>query len=183
MVPRPRIPWLAVLSLLALAACERSPNSQQAESSVPTSTGETQGTVTRTESLPPAEPAQPPQQAVIQTQPGPDGAQVALNKVRVTGDVMTVQLTYTGEDGVPYVILDDVSLIDDATAQRIGVLKDNDGKWLASPLGGSGDRLSINLFQSPAIVWMKFPAPPATSKTVSLNIPQVAPFDGVPVTR
>jgi hypothetical protein len=35
----------------------------------------------------------------------------------------------------------------------------------------------------PGIFWVKFPAPPATSKTVSLNLPKTAPFDGVPVTR
>ncbi len=171
---------LAACTLLALAACSKPVGDNMASA---TSTTTPQGTVTRTESLPPEEPAPPPQQPVIQTQPGPKGAQVALNKVKVTGDLMTVQLTYTGEDGVPQVKLSDVSLIDDATAQRIGVLKDNDGKWLASPLSGSSDDLLINLYQAPAIVWFKFPAPPATSKTVSINIPDVVPFDGVPVTR
>lgn len=168
------------LTLLSLVACGK-PAGDATTSATPTGTG--QGTVTRTESPPPEEPAPLPQQAVIQTQPGPKGAQVALNKVKVTGDVMTVQLTYTGEGSTPQVDLENVSLIDDATAQRIGVLKDNDGKWLASPLSGRGNGLSINLYESPAIVWFKFPAPPATSKTVSINIPDVVPFDGVPVTR
>lgn len=171
---------LVTLTLLSLVACGK-PAGDATASATPAPTE--QGTVTRTESLPPEKPAPPAQQAVLQTQQGPRGAQVALNKVKVTGDVLTVQLTYTGEGGVPQVKLSDVSLIDDATAQRIGVLKDNDGKWLASPLNGSGGDLSINLYQSPAIVWFKFPAPPATSKTVSINIPDVVPFDGVPVTR
>lgn len=171
---------LAACTLLAVVACGK-PAGDATTSAPPSATG--QGTVARTESLPSEKPAPPPPQAVIQTEQGPKGAQVALNKVKVTGDVMTVQLTYTGGPGVPQVKLSDVSLIDDTTAQRIGVLKDNDGKWLASPLSGNGDSLSINLFESPAIVWFKFPAPPATSKTVSINIPDVVPFDGVPVTR
>ena len=61
------------------------------------------------------------------------------------------------------------------------MLKDNDGKWLASPINGKD--LWVQLANSPVIVWFKFPAPAATSKTVSINIPEVAPFDGVPVTR
>lgn len=124
-----------------------------------------------------------PQRAAIQTQPGPKGSQVALNKVAVTGDIMTVQLTFTADKGgTEYVPLNEVSVIDDATAQQIGVLRDNAGNWLASPLQGK-DRVNINLYSSPAIVWFKFPAPPATTKTVSINIPTVGPFDGVPVTR
>lgn len=175
---------LVVLTLPTLAACDRSPGGEQTTSSAPAATADTQGTVTRTEVVSPEEPAPPPQQAVIQSQPGPNGSQVALNKAQVTGDVMTAQLTYTssGSGSTEYLKLSEVSVIDDATAQRIGVLKDSEGKWLAAPIYGD-DEVSINLHKSPAIVWFKFPAPPATSGTVSINIPEVAPFDGVPVTR
>lgn len=120
---------------------------------------------------------------VIQTQPGPSGSVVALNKVKVTGDVLTVQLTFTGKGAVPMLKLDEISLIDDKTSQRIGMLKDDTGKYMASPLSSAPAYLQVNLYNSPAVVWMKFPAPPAASPTVSLNIPEVAPFDGVPVER
>ena len=120
---------------------------------------------------------------MIQTQPGPSGSVVTLNKVKVTGDVLTVQLTFTGKGAVPVLKLDEISLIDDKTSQRIGMLKDNAGKYMASPLSSNGENLQVNLYESPAVVWFKFPAPPATSTTVSLNIPEVAPFDGVPVSR
>ena len=162
---------------LALAACEMKP----AETATTTSNT---STISRVETAATPTPAPLPTVAstTIQSQPGPKGAVAKLNKMQVTGDILTVQLTITGEGGSDSVPLDQISLIDDATSQRIGLLKDNAGGWMASPLTGK-DLLHINLYESPLIVWMKFPAPPATSKTVSLNIPTYAPFDGVPVTR
>lgn len=122
--------------------------------------------------------------AAIQTQPGPKGAQVSLNKVAVTGDIMTVALSYSGGDCCAYTPVDKVSAIDDATSQRLGVLKDNAGNWMAAPLFSNNSEIRVDKStDSPAQVWFKFPAPPATSKTVSITIPDVAPFDAVPVVR
>ena len=134
----------------------------------------------------PATPApQAPVQA-IQTQPGPGGASVALERVAVTGNILTVQLRYIGGKSSNQMFgVEQVSVIDDATSNRIGVLKDQEGVYMASPLLGSkSDQMNI-LYgrETPTIVWFKFPAPPATSATVSINIPGVAPFDGVAVTR
>lgn len=168
---------------LGLAAC--SGGGQSAPAATETETSATT-TVTREElPAPNASPTPLAPAAAIQTQPGPAGYQVALNRVAVTGDVMTVALTYSGGSCCAYAKLDEVSVIDDATAQRIGVLKDNSGKWMASPMDSRGDRLAIGLGggDGPRQVWFKFPAPPATSKTVSIAIPEVAPFDAVPVTR
>lgn len=142
------------------------------------------GGVTR-EVAEPAEPAVAPMaaQAAIQSQPGPDGSQLDLVSVKVTGDILTVTMRCSSPDRVntESIDLDDVSVIDDATAQRIAVLKDNDGKWLASAV--SGDNAMVSCEQRPGVFWAKFPAPPATSRTVSINLPGAAPFDGVPVTR
>lgn len=172
-----------LILLGALAACNTAPEANQTApaTTAPVETG-TSG-VTREEVAATPSPA-PPVQAEIQTQPGPNGSQVALNKVAVTGDVMTVQLTYTGGNGSQYLKVDDISVIDDASARQIGVLKDTAGKPLAAPLSSaSKENLSFQLGRSPQIVWLKFPAPPATSKTISINLPGVVPFDGVPVTR
>lgn len=164
----------------ALAACNAAPETNQT-AAVPVGNGASG--VTRVE-VAPSPSSAPPVQAAIQTETGPNGAQVALNKVAVTGDVLTVQLSYTGGTGAQYLKVDDISVIDDASARQLGVLKDATGKPLAAPLSsGSKDNLSFPLGRSPQIVWLKFPAPPATSKTVSINIPGVVPFDGVPVTR
>lgn len=143
------------------------------------------GGVTRDVAVPADAPAVQPMAAaaVIQSQPGPDGAQLDLLKAAVTGDILTVTLRCSSEESInsESFRVSDISVIDDATSQRISVLKDNDGKWLASNVAGTS--LMTDCTRKPGILWMKFPAPPATSKTISINLPEVAPFDGVPVTR
>ncbi|MDP1872936.1 hypothetical protein [Phenylobacterium sp.] len=129
-----------------------------------------------------------PAATTIQTNTGPDGTQVDLTRVRVTGNVLTVELSYrpAGNDTQwVYLDADEVSIIDDATSQRYGVLRDDSNQWMAAPLqSASRDRLSVQLRRGqPGIVWFKFPAPPAGSPTVSINIPNVGPFDGVAVQR
>ncbi len=140
--------------------------------------------VTREEVEPAPAPVAPPPPVAIQTQPGPKGAQVSLNKVSVTGDIMTVSVSYSGGECCVYTPVDKVSAIDDTSSQRLGVLKDNAGNWMAAPLYSNNTEIRVEGNQdNPAQVWFKFPAPPATSKTVSITIPEVAPFDAVPVTR
>ncbi len=173
-----RVAGPALLPAILLAGLSACGEKSAQPAAAPASTG-----VERVATALPEPAAPAPVSAVIQTQPGPSGSVVTLNKVKVTGDVLTVQLTFTGKGAVPVLKLDEISLIDDKTSQRIGMLKDDAGQYMASPLSGNGKNLEVNLYESPAVVWFKFPAPPATSPTVSLNIPEVAPFDGVPVTR
>lgn len=148
-------------------------------------TSGSEGGVTRQDVSPTPAPSPTPTAAAIQEQPGPHGSQVALTRVAVTGDVLTVQLSYNGgQSSFSYVPVDRVSVIDDATSQQLSILKDGQGNPLAAPLDGTGQQVRAPIGQgAPSIVWFKFPAPPATSKTVSINVPEVGPFDGVPVTR
>lgn len=109
-----------------------------------------------------------------------------LTRVQVTGSILTVELRYTPPPGETvsqwFFNLSDVSVIDDATSQRYGVLQDEEKKWMAAPL--SGGRIGVSTGRDkPAIIWFKFPAPPPESGTISLNMPDVSPFDGVPVQR
>lgn len=174
---------LPLALLVPLAACNPAPEANQ---TAPATEAPVQGSasgVTRAEVTPTPTPEPVATAAAMQTQPASHGAQAALNKVAVTGDVLTVQLTYSGGQSSQVIEVDEVSVIDDASARQLGVLKDNAGKWLAAPLSSSGKQLLVYSANSPAIVWFKFPAPPATSKTLSINIPGTAPFDGVPVTR
>ncbi|MEG3179797.1 hypothetical protein [Sphingomonas sp. LT1P40] len=173
---------LPVAALLPLVACSVAPESNQTTSATTAPVETSASGVTRAEVVPSPTPTVAAQ-TVIQTQPASSGTQVALNKVAVTGDVLTVQLTYTGGTASQVIAADEVSVIDDANARQLGVLKDNAGKWLAAPLTSSGDQLIFSSGRAPVIVWFKFPAPAGDSKTVSINIPGTAPFDGVPVTR
>jgi hypothetical protein len=177
---------MAVGTALALAGCGGQKPAENVatpqEASVPADSG---GGVTREQITPSPTPTPTPSAAAIQQQPGPYGSQVSLTRAAVTGDVLTVQLSYDG--GKPYwsyIPVDRVSVIDDATSQQLSVLKDGQGNPLAAPLGTDGKQVRAATGQgSPSVVWFKFPAPPATSRTVSINIPEVGPFDGVPVTR
>lgn len=123
----------------------------------------------------------------IATAPGPQGVNVALETVKVTGDVLTVQVRTSAPllkcCKSELIDVSQVSVIDDATAQQLSVLQDNQGKWLAAPLLSSdSDKIRMSLHET-AVIWFKFPAPPPSTRTVSINIPQIAPFDGIPVNR
>lgn len=171
-----------IASTLALAACGDRAAQPAADNETAEAAPATSG-VTREAVEPEPAPAPPPAPAAIQTQPGPEGAQVALNRVAVTGDILTVALSFSGGECCSYLPIEEVSVIDDATSQRIGVLKDNAGQWMAAPLYNGKEVRVEGSKTSPSQVWFKFPAPPATSKTVSITIPKVAPFDAVPVAR
>ncbi|WP_337829009.1 hypothetical protein [Pseudonocardia sp. TMWB2A] len=184
MRPTVKVALASLLAIPALAACQV--KDDKADTGSTTTSSATPPAETPTQSTIAVEQkTEPVAQTVIQTQPGSDGVVVDLNKVAVTGDVLTVQLSVKApnEDGKSFYMSErQISIIDDATAQRYSLLKDGEGNPLASPLSGTrvGNYISKG---STGIVWLKFPAPPATSKTVSINLPGVAPFDGVPVTR
>lgn len=182
--------FLTGLAMSMLAACQVADDKQSEQ---PAPDQPAQGpTVTETATAEPPAPMvvkqeQPaPTIPVITTQPGPDGSTVELNKVAVTGEVLTVQVTVKPavNEGVSlYMKSDEVSVIDDATSQRYSLLKDNAGKAMASPISSS-DRIGGYTGKGKSTVyWFKFPAPPAGSATVSINLPDVAPFDGMTVTR
>src|SRR3546814_4391353 len=118
-----------------------------------------------------------------------DGSQVDLLSVKVTGDILTVAMRCSSPERYnrESIRVAQVSVIDDATSQRIGVLKDNEGNAMVSNLVRSSspetDNMMVDCTSKPGVMWAKFPAPPATSATVSINLPGVAPFDGIPVQR
>lgn len=175
-------PLIAAAALLA--SCDAAPPAETDADPAAEIDAAPQGAVVR--EAPPADPPafQPVAAAVIQSQPGPSGARVDLTRTAVTGDVLTVQVSVSHPDGQTIAMdLDEVNVVDDATAQRYGVLRDGGGKWMAAPLGGA-DRVSDYVSAgAPEVYWFKFPAPPPTSPTVSINLPGIGPFDGVPVTR
>lgn len=175
---------VALIAAASLAGCSSPPATDQTTAAAPGEVSAGGGGVTREEVAAPTPTPTPMQVAAIQTQPGPKGNSVALNRVAVTGDILTVSMTFSGGNNCcVHIPVDDVSVIDDATSQRISVLKDNEGKYMAAPLESGGRNVRPESYRSPSVLWFKFPAPPATSKTVSIALPGVAPFDAVPVTR
>ncbi len=185
---------LCAASLIALAGCDEARAPVVAENDAELAAPEVTGEVIREEMATPEQEAaevvaaqQASAATPIQTQPGPNGVNIALDSVKVTGDVMTVQLRTLA----PFlkcceselIDVNDVTVVDDATAQQMGVLKDNQGKYFAAPLMMKGsEKIRVELHNQ-NVFWFKFPAPPETSQTVSINIPTIAPFDGVTVSR
>ncbi|WP_447952662.1 hypothetical protein [Sphingopyxis chilensis] len=178
---------LAGAAVLALAACTAKEKPTQDDTA-----GAATGGVMRDEAKaePETSPVTPmPAATVIQSQPGPDGSQVDLLSVKVTGDILTVTLRCSSPERYnrESIRVAQVSVIDDATSQRIGVLKDNEGNAMVSNLNRSSspenDNMMVDCTSKPGVMWAKFSAPPATSPTVSISLPGVAPFDGIPVQR
>lgn len=174
------VTFLAVTGI-ALAGCDVGETPSTPDTAAAPESGVTREAVTAPQDETPV--ARMPAQVAIQSQPGPDGSQVDLMKVAVTGDILTVTLRCSSDEKINSESFDvqKISVIDDATSQRLGVLKDNAGEWMASNVGGNS--LNTDCEIKPGVIWAKFPAPPATSKTVSINLPKVGPFDGIPVTR
>jgi hypothetical protein len=175
---------LPLLALCLVAACKQQPSPAATDTAQPATTdagAQPNPTVA-------AQTAPPPAAAPIATQIGPKGSQWDLSRIAVTGNVLTVQFNVrTGDEHLwnPSLPLSDVSVVDDATSQRYSPLQDNSGKPMAAPLNTQNDKmLKLDIKkQSNGVIWLKFPAPPATSRTVSINIPEVAPFDGVAIQR
>ncbi len=138
--------------------------------------------------------AAPAQVAItsIQSKPYADGQTVHLSKARVVGQILTIEFVFepkrkpSGE--YEYARSYDteaanLAYIDDASAQKVGVLQDEAGKYMLSPQNSSGDKLRIEGRSFPETATLKFPAPPASTQSISIDLPGIGSFDGVPITR
>jgi hypothetical protein len=139
----------------------------------------------------PATTSPPDRFKAIATRPGSGGLEVDLTDVAVSGDVLTVSLRYrnmTHRYATVRFPIEEVSIIDDATSRRYGVLRDQSGQYIAAPLyRESSVKLTVkSQKQIPGIyevAWFKFPAPPPEAQTISINVPKVAPFDNIRIQR
>jgi hypothetical protein len=121
--------------------------------------------------------------------------EVDLLKANVQEGILTVTLAYrnTGKDAakLKQIAIDEVYFISETEKKKYLVLKDSKGAWIAAPVarGVLGTETGFGVSPvmvapgSKAIVWFKFPAPPDNVATVNLVVPDVMPFDKVPVSR
>lgn len=183
-------PVLSRLTLCLLAGCLVACNSSD-KSTTQTPTSVTQPeTTANTESVMEHPVAPPP--AILSSQKGPSGSQVDLLKAQVKEGVLTVELQYKpGPEDKPVTstyAIDQVGVIDEATTKRYSVLKDQSGNYMASPLRTDQGKQQINMSipspnDTPVSAWFKFPAPPADTKTISITIPEVGSYKGIPLSR
>lgn len=189
---------IAAVSIALLAGCgdDRAANGSTGETEAASST-EPEGVgrvdeATADEETAEAEPvpaarAGPP--APIEVRSGPKGTQVSLVRAKVTGDILGIELLYKpsrsmyGNQDVISFDINQVSVTDDTTNRRYAVLRTAGNKWQASPIASNDPDWAAMTppgnTMDPMVAWFKFPAPPPESKTVSINIPDVGPFDGI----
>lgn len=125
----------------------------------------------------------PGQDAPLQTQPGPRATTWRLVSLEADAGHVLAEFrasTADGERTAVWIEAEDASLIDDATAMRYRLLLGSDGKLL----GTDGDRQALRIdVEGDTAVWMKFAAPPEDARTVSIALPRIGTFDGVPLGR
>ena len=192
---------LVVLSALALlTACQKEPE--------PTPPPQPQEQAPNPNPAPPAptptpasnpslirEPAAPQQQqdpAAQAIQSKPFGqCTLSLTKAKVVGQILNVEFMYippknergdykfTNEHSGK---ITDFAYVDEATSKRISLLQDESGKYMTDPAAGVSNTIGLT-GNSPKIIALKFPAPPETSPTITIDFPGAGSFDSVPVSR
>ncbi len=183
----PKILFLAVASVALIGGCKK--NEPSNEAAMPAAAAPAAAAPTIEPAAPAPAPAPTAANTVIASQSGIAGSTWDLTRAQVTGNILTLQFTVTPQADKSLfeysrIKVEQIALIDDTTAQRYSVLKDDTGRPMVSPIEDGGDTLKIGIgANSTGVVWLKFPAPPATSQTVSITIPEVGPFDGIKVSR
>ena len=169
-------------SLIAIVACNDTKKEESVEN---TSASE----MTKTEEKTSEESTAPKVETPIALSSKTLNEEVAsVIKAKVIGKVLYVELIINsgGKSGLHVMDIREINYVDDAEAKKHDVLKDDSDNFQASPLQSSGSnkiQLSTNYNSPEALISLKFAAPPETSKTITLNIPDFGSFDAIPITR
>ena len=109
------------------------------------------------------------------------GISAAVTEFRRKGNTLTakVQLSNHGtEKPQAEIKFEEVYLLDVGAGKKYNVLRDEKGAYIASLKSGWADRWYDYLAPGDSyLIWMKFPAPPADVKVITLNLPGMAPFE------
>ncbi|MDG2046222.1 MAG: hypothetical protein P8J79_03320 [Halioglobus sp.] len=111
---------------------------------------------------------------------------VDVIRANIRDNIFTVVLVYrnNGEAKAKiYYNFNEVYFIDDTEKKKYHVLKDSKNQWLGAPMNSAGDISKRIDAGGKQLVWFKFPAPPETTKSVNLVIPDVLPFEELAITR
>lgn len=185
---------LVLVSVLLLAAACR-PSAEETESAAatpaePPAASEPAGS-TDTPAAPSSEPAAPPAATpaagtvLASQETNWSGIVAEVTEFRRKGNTLTARVRLRNQGGVgvqPEVIYDEVYVMDLAAGKKYKVLADEAGAYIAALRSGWKDRWydKIEPGQSQTL-WMKFPAPPAEVKSVTLQVPGVPPFEDLAI--
>ena len=124
---------------------------------------------------------------VVQTQSASEGdVEVDVVKAAVKDGTLTIQLAYRNKGNDPakfYFDAKDVYYIDEKEKKKYHVLKDNKGTYIAAPIR-SGETVLFEVKPNGKMVsWYKFPAPTSGAAKINLVLPNVLPFEDLPISQ
>lgn len=108
-----------------------------------------------------------------------------VTEFRRKGSTLTARVVFrnSGPDrSEADVHYNEVYVMDTAAGKKYEVLRDERGSYIAALRTGYSDRWYQNLEPGQTYtVWMKFPAPPPETRTITLQVPGVPPFEDLPI--
>lgn len=179
--------------LLVLAACQKPAEETPAAAESPAAAAEPSSeAATAPAASAPAESgaataaAAPAAETVLASQETNwSGVVAEVTEFRRKGNTLTAKVRLRNQGGVkvqPDVQYGDVYVMDLAAGKKYKVLEDEAGAYIADLRSGWKDRWYDDLDAGQShLLWMKFPAPPADVKSVTLQIPGVPPFEDLPI--
>lgn len=115
-----------------------------------------------------------------------DGVTAEVTEFKRKGNTLTakVRLKNASANTAKLEVHYDRSYVLDADAgKKYEVLKDDKNVYIAALSGGYSDRYQEDVAAGQAkSLWLKFPAPPAEVKAVTLQLDGVMPFEDLPIT-
>lgn len=113
------------------------------------------------------------------------GVVAEVTELRRKGNTLTakVRLRNGGPDKQQVEVkFDEVYLMDAPNAKKYEVLRDEKGVYIASLRSGWNERWYDTLEPAQSyLLWMKFPAPPAEVKAITLQLPSTPPFEDLAI--
>ncbi len=122
---------------------------------------------------------------------------IHLTKAKVVGQILNVEFvavppkdpdgTYGNFNAIgefSRMELANFDYIDETTSKKVTLLQDENGKYMADPAGPDSKYLHVShIARRPVNISLKFPAPPETSPTITIDFPNIGSFESVPVSR
>ncbi|HEV8579541.1 MAG TPA: hypothetical protein VGX68_10715 [Thermoanaerobaculia bacterium] len=184
-----------VLSVvLVLAAACRAKEPAASTEAAPGASAETPAAAAPAETPPPASaptgtpagvPASAPAAVLASQETNWQGIAADVTEFRRKGNTLTAKVVIRNHgsgEAQPDINYKEVYLMDLAAGKKYEVLKDEKGAYIAALRSNWNDRWYETLKPGESYtLWMKFPAPPADVKAVTLQIPGAPPFEDLAI--
>jgi len=180
---------LLLVSLIVAFGCNK-PAEQPTATAAPTQSAPAAAPASNPPQPVPASPTaaaapQPAAAAIATQETNFKGVSAAVTEFRRKGNTLTakVHVVNHGTDKPEVAFkFDEVYLLDVGAGKKYNVLKDEKGAYIASTRSGWNDRWYDYMEPgSSYLLWMKFPAPPADVKVITLNLPGAPPFEDLTI--